>query len=49
MSAQKELKNLWAYETAKAKNISYNFWGKYKEIIRKNMSPRSNHEGSGKS
>lgn len=49
MPTQKEWKNPWAYETEKAKNIKYNFKGKYKENIRKNVSPKSNHEESGKS
>lgn len=49
MPAQKAWKNPWAYETTKAKNLNYNFQGKYKEGIRKTMSPRSNHEVSGKS
>lgn len=48
MLARKERKNPWACEKTKANHLNYNFWGKYKEDIRKNMSSRSNHEVSGK-
>lgn len=48
MPAQKEEKNLWAYETEKAENINYNFQGNCKENIRKNMPPRSTMKYLGK-